>query len=397
VVVRPTSVLACCAVSVFLGGCPDTNTSGRAGSPIPADASSLGDGAVENDASSGAYPLPFFIPDAEVSPQDAAAVSDAVLDGPGCDLFTEAGTWTCLAPGSYVHRFKEYADGSKLSVFVVKSLRVQAGVIVETHERWPAIVVSLGDATLLGSIHVVPGTLGGGVTSQPTSPGSSSGGGVQGGSTVAGEGASFCGLGRKGGAMPGASAGPPRQKYGSVELSPLLGGSSGGSGDATGTGSGGGAIHLVAGGTFTLAKDAFITAPGSGGAGGTRASGGGSGGAILIEATTVLVEGTLAANGGGGGQGGGDPGEDGKPAATVGSGGARSVAGTVAARGGDGGAGDTPDGTDGAANGTNPPGGGGGGAGRIRLNAKAGAVTVTGGTLSPSLATGCATTGAIAP
>jgi hypothetical protein len=156
------------------------------------------------------------------------------------------------------------------------------GVSVKTHEAWPVIIVALDDIAVLGSIEVLPGTLGGGLNLDPLTDGAGSGGGVRGNidgvRVLAAEGASFCGTGGRGAAPLGSGLALPREVYGPAELSALLGGSAGGPGATAGAGSGGGAIELVAGGKLSLARGALITAPGGGGAAGAAgqpASGGG--------------------------------------------------------------------------------------------------------------------------
>jgi hypothetical protein len=66
--------------------------------------------------------------------------------------------------------------------------------------------------------------------------------------------------------------------------------------------------------------------------------------------------------------------------------------------GGNGSAGDTIAGGDGVSGGASTASGaGGGGAGYIRINTTSGKATLTGGTLSPSLSTPCATQGMTSP
>jgi hypothetical protein len=201
-------------------------------------------------------------------------------------------------------------------------------------------------------------------------------------STRAG-GGSYCGVGGKGGGADGSLGG---KTYGSEDLVPLLGGSSGGNA-GTQAGAGGGAVQVVAGGHLTISATAVIHV--GGGEGSWNSSGAGSGGAILLEGKQVTVLGTLAANGGGGGEGG-----------TFGDDGFRASPDDVAAPGGytgteakenDGGNGSAAAEIDGLPGGT-LSGGGGGGAGRIRINSASGSA-ITSGVFSPALETACVTQG----
>jgi hypothetical protein len=329
-------------------------------------------------------------------------VADATIEESDCDLYSEAGVWSCLEEGSYAHGFTEHPNGSQLSVFVVKSLRIAAGVSVKTREGFPVVVVALEDMTLLGSLEVLAGTAGGGFNTEPYATGMGGGGGFRGlvsdGRLLSGQGASFCGAGGRAEVMLGSTRGEPRQTYGSAELSPLLAGSSGGSGVVPNTGAGGGAIQLIAGGKLTLGKGALINAPGGGGAAGRTdqpASGGGSGGAVLLEATSFDLQGTISANGGGGGQGVGSDGADGRSDDVPAAGGAEELDGMVSSPGGDGGAGESVDGVDGTIDGDMNPGAGGGGVGRIRLNYRGDLPDLSRAFLSPAPTTDCFSLGAI--
>ncbi len=367
---------------------------GAAGAASGADAGAVG----EAGATNGVVPqdaLPFLPSNVRQLPS-LASVADVMITKSGCDLYGESGEWSCLEAGSFAHDFVEYPSGDKVALFVVKSLRVEAGAIVKTHERLPIIVVALEDLTVLGSIEVVPGTAGGGLNEAPYTDGQGSGGGFRGsvsqGRLASGQGASFCGLGGRNQVMLGSGQGLPREAYGFPESSPLIGGSSGGTGIAGESGAGGGAIQLVAGGKLTLAKGASITAPGAGGGAGLAAepaTGGGSGGAILLEAASFDLQGSLAANGGGGGQGLGADGADGSADDTAAPGGAAKVDGTVKSRGGDGGAGESINGADGTIDGNMNPGSGGGGVGRIRINVHGPLPDLSRASISPATTTDC--------
>ncbi|HEY71208.1 MAG TPA: hypothetical protein G4O08_11560, partial [Anaerolineae bacterium] len=108
-------------------------------------------------------------------------------------------------------------------------------------------------------------------------------------------GASGAGHGGIGGAGNGQGVGGPA--YGSVD-NPILLGSGGGTrySETWCGGQGGGAVHLVVSGTFTI--NGQLSVDGSAGLPGNRGCGGGSGGSIWIEAGSLLGNGMIAANGG---------------------------------------------------------------------------------------------------
>jgi hypothetical protein len=348
-----------------------------------------------------------------------------------CVLRTENdGAQSCFSSHA-VQFVTKMADMSMLHVIVVKSLRVEsAGHMTFDNGGIPLAIVSLGDMTISGTINASntqpsggPGR-GPGGTGTPGKPGTAAGGG------------SYCGRGGQGGQdeAAGVQPGPPTATYGSADLSPLLPGSSGGTG-AFGA-AGGGAIELVAGGAFTMDEGSAIFANGGAATPATKtgqdADGGGSGGAILIEAVTVSIAGSLSVNGGDGGHGIGNaqetsgpdagtnptapaPADDAMAADAAQGDGMVSPSAIDAAvqgtssmpnmtqavgfpGGGVGSSGTTVDGSAGgsaAAGGAS--GGGGGGAGRIRIDAMSGSPTLAGATLSPALGSdptaGCTTVG----
>ena len=407
---------ACTVTNVSSDGGPDSGTStDDGGGDAGGDASVTppgNDGGVESGphavATSDAAPSPLSFAVANITwpVVDLSMVADEDVST-SCEIRTEVGGADACFTSSAVQFEVTQSDMSKLHVIVVKSLRVEvAGNIVFNEGGLPLAIVSLGDMSILGTINGSNGTLGGATAP----PGAQNGGGLGGGAggtnvggtpgTGAG-GGSYCGLGGQGGKDMLSTVQPGAQTpaYGSASLSPLLPGSSGGTG-VSGGASGGGAIELVAGGTFTMNAGSWINVGGGGGGPGgptgQGANGGGSGGAILIEAVTVNIAGTLAANGGGGGGGNGaengSAGSDATPNATSASGGV----GVAGGNGSGGAANDGIAGTSSPADGSS--GAGGGGAGRIRINSMSGAPTLTSATLSPAMGdagTSCTTVGTL--
>lgn len=372
------SAMNLAVVAATLGGCSSSNAT-----TSNADAGSV----MDTDSAGQAGPLPFQpsnVTMAAVAAQVGQAQDEDVTDA--CEIQTDP-----TAPDTDCFTSPVVAamqpDGTPINLVVVKSLRVETNGAVEATGGVGVVVVSLGDMTVLGS---VAGNSGGNGGTQSNAMGVGPGGGAPASASayVAGSGGSFCGTGGAGGGQIATGT-----SYGSPDNRPLKGGSAGGGG-TVGSGDGGGAIQLVAGGTFSLQAGAYVTAAGQGGASGglapdQNAGGGGSGGAILIEATTVDIAGALAANGGGGGGGyANGTGANGAQNATPAPGGQGSPAG------GNGSAGSTIDGAPGGSASMMNEGGGGGGAGRLRINTASGMASIT-GALSPATSTACATVGTV--
>ncbi len=402
---RTLATLALGTAAFFVGACGSTSNSATDAGETLTDGG--GTEAAVDGSSSGV--LPFKPSNIDLGGLDLSAASDVVLSGTNCPIDSEspAGPTSFLcsqdASNRVVHALLTLPDQTKISVFVMKSLRIEASTILLVNRgHLPVVLVALGTMELLGSIDVAPGTTGGAVNQAADSKGSGTGGGPAGDpGGLAGGGGSYCGLGGKGGTntnVGGPAPTSPAPAYGTPEVVPLVAGSAGGTAIASSDGAGGGALQLVAGGSFALRAVGFVNVGGGGGAFGGQgklgANGGGSGGALLIEASSVTIEGNLGANGGGGGQGGGnaDSGEVGHPD-KVAQGGHKANEGAPA---GDGSFGAMLSGGDGPTS-ADPfvgGGGGGGGAGRIRINTTSGQAMVT-GAISPPTASGCATQGLV--
>ncbi|HEY0762427.1 MAG TPA: hypothetical protein VGD61_08610 [Pyrinomonadaceae bacterium] len=136
-----------------------------------------------------------------------------------------------------------------------------------------------------------PGGGGGGISSATTSlPGSGGGGG-------------FGTNGASG--QSGTVSGQAGQRFGTVTILPLIGGSGGGGGGARNNdrggagGGGGGAILIASSGTITM--NGTILSRGGGAASGNAGGGGGSGGAVRFIANNLNGGGIINVGGGGGG------------------------------------------------------------------------------------------------
>jgi hypothetical protein len=410
---RPMSLLAVtasvCGTAVLGGACTVNNVA----APATVDAgpgTSGADGGTDAPPGS-ASPLGFVPSNISLSGIDLSMAGDSDI-ATLCELSTEPEPTpgaTCLT--NAVEAIVTQSDGSKVHLYVVKSLKVEPGGRLTVNRPaggLPLVIVSLGDMTILGSIDVhAEGdqAFGGGFQStQNGQKGAGPGGGPAAsgvGGTTKGAGAgggSYCGKGGPGAveAMSTTQAGAATASYGTPEIIPLVGGSSGGAG-SFGAGAGGGAVQLVAGGQFSLGAGTYINVGGGGGAPavssnfGDNSSGGGSGGSILIEAKGVHIDGILAANGGGGG-GVSAAGTNGTPDANPAPGGAKAGEGA----GGAGGAATSLNGATPASVDPGPVGGGGGGVGRIRINSVIGsAVIAASAVLSPPAATACVTQGKV--
>ncbi len=398
-------VASVCGAGVFGGACTVNNA------PATVDAGPVAPGTDGGtDAPPGsAGPLGFTPSNVDLSGIDLTKVGDFVVDAVACSVNTDNNLASC-GDGAGVLAFKlvTQSDGSKVAVYVAKSMTILAGKDLQIEGSHPLVFIALDTITINGSLngnsHEEVGIAGGfsRQSMQGRSKGAGPGGGGAGTDTTASGGGSYCGIGGAGGAESGPAAGGTA--YGSPQITPLVAGSAGG--DIGGAG--GGAIQLVAGTSITIAAGGLIQAgAGGGGFGGIRtqnALGGGSGGSILLESLAVTVAGTLAANGGGGGAGtsidvGAPPpkdpgGANSTPNATPAAGGRQGIG---PSSGGNGSAGAAVNGTAGAFTATdnNAAGGGGGGAGRIRINTKSAAAALTGATISPATSTPCATEGKV--
>jgi hypothetical protein len=281
--------------------------------------------------------------------------------------------------------------GGQAVLYVFTYISIDSESSLSVQGPFPLIMVALGSVDIRGTIDVsadkydpdanaIPGEHLTGML-----PGFNNGGPQGGG------GGSFCGLGGTGALGPGgtASMSAPGATYGNAALIPLLGGEPGGGAgsqslDGLANGYGGGALQISAAMNINVEANAYINANGSGGVsqGDESGEGAGSGGAILLEAPTITIAGILEANGGEGS----DNNMDGATPPTD-----AGVATEPSCVGGNGGAGTSVNGANGGPTGDGY-GGGGGGVGWIRLNGNT--ITIT-GTVSPSLATSCASKGGL--
>ena len=273
--------------------------------------------------------------------------------------------------GFQYFKVDQAGGGPRLGVFVFENVEIPASAVVRVDGEHPLVLVARDRIDISGHLlAAVNGTTAAAGGFSCTASGE--GGGPGGGFATTGGGGSFCGVGAERSGTP----------YGTAELVPLIGGSSGGSARGSDDGgAGGGAIQLVAGVQINVGIGGTVSV-GGGGVSHFARAGGGSGGAILLEAPSVTMAGTLAANGGAGkGDINGDEARNGLPNA-------RPAEGSEG--GGNGSAADTVDGGDGE-DGL----GGGGGAGRIRINSDPDQTTIT-GVISPSLSTECFSQGVLA-
>jgi hypothetical protein len=307
----------------------------------------------------------------------------------------ECGSTGIAARFAYARQIQPGAGA--VGVFAMKSLRIEPGASLQVVGGLPVVLVAAERIDVLGSI-LASGKKGEGIAGgfppyERNPAGAGPGGGASGApGYYGGGGGSFCGLGGVGAAdatdMPAFVGAHPGVKYGSPELIPLWGGSSGGGSarDASG-GAGGGAVQLVAGLEIVIGATGVVSVSGGGARPG---GGGGSGGAVLIEAPKVSVLGALTANGGGGGIfAGGAGGQDGTNTTTP-------AAGETVATAGGGSAGTALDGTAGLSTTSNATSGGGGGAGRFRINTSDGqVVSMLSDKLSPAAGTACVSVGTL--
>ena len=362
------------------------------------------------DAAGNNGPLAFAPSNVDLSGIDLTKVGDFVVDNDACTINTESSLASCGEGGGGVLGFKiaTQADGSKVAVYVAKSMTILAGKKLTIEGSRPLVFIALDTITIEGALNGNGkgdvAIAGGQEVKTFRTKGAGPGGGGSGTATAGGGGGSYCGVGGAGAAESGTPS-PVGAAYGTPEITPLVGGSSGGAGDLGSAGSGGGAIQLVAGTSIAVTGTGLIHVGAGGGTfggiSGQEANGGGSGGSILLESLAVTVAGTLAANGGGGGAGTSsdvgsapplDPGGADSTANASPAAGGKSVNGPSA--GGSGSAAASVNGSAGSFTAGNSGGGGGGGSGRIRINTKSANATLS-GQLSPAASTPCTTQGAV--
>lgn len=386
------------AVLVSGTGCTITTNDGTTdgGSPsgqyVP-DGSTSSDGSTTNDGGAGVLGFQASNLGAALDAVDTSKLIDIDVTNADDEASVECNSQSndgCVALTA------NQSDGSKLQIYFAKSWKVEPQAHLRIANETPTVLVALDTIEILGRITADASDshgIAGGYDSPPSSPkgdgpGAGTAGGSSTGSTIGGGGASFCGVGGKGGSATSA-LGIPGAVYGNARLTPLMGGSGGGGFG----GGGGGAVQFVAGQSISVGAAGSISAGGGpGGTGSDGATGAGAGGALLFEAPTVAVAGIIAANGGGGGGGKQHAGSAGSASATPASAG---DTGTPFA-GGDGSGGATTLGGDGKPGDTSASAvasGGGGGAGWIRINTRSGAASI-GGTLSPAFGT-CASQGTL--
>jgi len=361
-------------------------------------------GSADVDGGSGAdaatttkVPLGFKPSNISLEGIDASALGDFVVDRANCNIRSEEKSVDCGDMSKLGFAIITQPGAGKIGVYVARNIRIEPNTSLRVDGTFAIAIVALESFEVLGGIDAgarQDGRSPGGFTNQGKEQfaGGGPGGGGAGSATNGGGGGSYCGIGGKSAALTNRTAAAGGTAYGTPELIPLVGGSAGGSAALPFTGSGGGAVQLVAGKVFTLGAAAYVNAGGGGGtfvgaAGSQHGAGGGSGGAILIEAPKTVLTGTLAANGGAGGAK--EYGKDGTPDAVA-------ATSDSLPNGSTGGAGSANEAKDGAAatfvDGDNAPGGG-GGAGRIRVNNDEEKNIPLTGKLSPSANLPCATGG----
>lgn len=378
-----------CGSSSSDPGCPSASSSSGSNGEVDGG----GDGATGLKV-----PLGFKPSNLSFDGIDVAAIGDFVVDRANCTISSEEKAVACGDVSKLAFAIITQPGAGKIGVYVARNIRVEPNTNFMVKGVFAIAIVALENFEILRGIDASAHSYfssPGGFTYQgkEQSAGGGPGGGGAGSATSGGGGGSFCGIGGNSAALAGGTPALGGPAYGTPQLIPLVGGSAGGSAGLPNAGSGGGAVQLVAGKTFTLAAGGYVTAGGGGGtyagAGGAQhAAGGGSGGAILVEAPKTTILGTLAANGGAGGSN--KEGSDGTPNAVA-------ATSNTLQHGSAGGLGSAAEGKDGTSatwvDGDNAPGGG-GGAGRIRVNndEEKKSIPLT-GVLSPSANLPCATGG----
>ncbi len=363
-------------------------------------------GLFKKSGGAAAKAISFTSSNFDLSGMDLTGAGEFKVNDPNCTMSSEELLASC-GNGAEVLKFKLFKqpNGSSVAVYVAQTIRIPAGTVLTMQGKNAVVLVALDKIEIDGGLVSAAsggGTPGAGGHAQQNenAQGGGPGGGGAGSASSSGGGGSYCGKGGAGALGKGKSGAAAKGGvvYGSPEIVPLVGGSSGGMGSVGEAGGGGGALQLVAGNAVSVQKGGYVHVGGGGGSfggqPGQEAAGGGSGGSILIEAPQVTIAGALAANGGGGGSSsatggtptGDDATRDDKPAAP----------GKGVPSGGKGAAAAVVMGADGVGATEYSSGAGGGGAGRIRINTTTGSATVIGAILSPNASTPCMTQGKIA-
>jgi hypothetical protein len=383
---------------LILAGCTVESTSPSAPSAPSAPT------AAPSTSSSGSVvataTLPFKASNVKLDGVDASKLGDVVIADANCTIDTESKLIGCIDNDLVAYVVVDQPGAGKIGMYVAKSVRIEPNAGLRTRGSYALAIVALDSFDVQGKIDASAQSdyesAGGFRVVGSNARGGGEGGGFEGSATNGAGGGSFCGVGGKGAAIAGGTLGAGGRPYGSASLIPLVGGSAGGAGVLNG-GTGGGAVQLVAGKTFTLGANALITVGGGGGgfvggASSQHGAGGGSGGAILIEAPQATLQGTLLANGGAGGS------------KSMGMDAAAKIDGMRATSdellhgsgGGEGSGNANDNGSDATwVDGDNAPGGG-GGAGRIRVNTTSGNSALSAKVLSPNENGPCATEGTLA-
>ena len=361
---------------------------------VPMQDGTLSDAGADADGPGPRMTLSYTPSNLGASTFNAAITGPLTLSSDNCVLYTDDQIITCASgqnPSMDMQSVTLAGGAGEAVVFVFTDISIDASSGLQIRGTKPGILVVLGSVNLSGTIDVSADNFGQSGMAIPGVRTSGAGVGAFGnsGGPQGGGGGSFCGTGGHG--APASSDGfAPGMPYGNASLVPLWGGSAGGGANTGGAdlanGNGGGALQISAAGNIIVHGGAVINANGSGGVsqGNEQGEGAGSGGSILLEAPTIQIDGLLEANGGQGSdekEDGADPPADG---------GVASKAGCI---GGNGGAGAQKDGSNGGLV-DGGFGGGGGGVGWIRLNGTS--VTIT-GTITPSVASGCASKAPLPP
>ena len=180
----------------------------------------------------------------------AGMAADEDVENSSCGvqtISTNLGTFLCFT-SPVTMTTEPFGSGTQpVALLVVKSLKVGPKGAISVAGNLPLVIVSLGDVTLESGASISAGSANslnmvgpGGAAPQgnTNSNGTGPGGGPAGSLTsfIGAGGGSFCGVGGAGGGTAATA-----KAYGSADIRPLQGGSSGGSGTGAPGSSGGGA------------------------------------------------------------------------------------------------------------------------------------------------------------
>ena len=222
-------VAAVSSVAILAGACTVTTN----------NITPLGDGGLGTDSSKSSA-LGFTPSNVDLSGMDLSKVGDFDDTDPTCTIDSTVIQVLCGTTGADAFAFKlaTQSDGTKVAVYVARTIRIEANAQLTVTGTNPIVLIALDQINLLGKL-IAAGKAdvasAGGFSQATSNPkGGGLGGGIGGTTTSAAGGGSYCGVGGAGAIESPGPASAGGSVFGGAEISPLVGGSSGGASDSNG-------------------------------------------------------------------------------------------------------------------------------------------------------------------